>query len=436
MESIKIDYSIQGIEFSIWDAKSIRKQSVCQVTKCKRTIENGKFTDSEGSVRDERMGPLDKFSKCITCGKKRGICNGHFGHIELIRPIYHISWIKQIIQWLKCTCRNCGFNLMKKDLIPKKQKIQWMPHLSNNSNLYSKCPNCFVKAPKYSWNKEKMCILRDKSVYQVEDVIFHLELISEDLLDKYQMSHPKNMILNCLPVPPPTVRPPIMMGSSLRGEDDLTYRLIQIVRFNDNYKKMIDERRPSHVIDDARIALQNGVTGYIDHRKNSTNKKDDVKAYTSLCARLTKKDGRVRGNLMGKRCDFTARTVITGDDRLGMKQVGIPKSVAETLTIPIKVTDWNKKDMIELLRKEDTPIKFLINPKGNRFDLKFTNRLSVSLDRGWTCERSLIDGDIVLFNRQPTLHKGSLMAHEVVVMEGDTFRMNLACTSPYNADCK
>lgn len=435
MNSINIDYSLKGIKFGIWDAESIKKESVCKITKCKRTIENGKFTDSDGSVRDPRMGPLNKFDKCITCGKKRGICNGHFGHIELTRPIYHISWIKQIIQWLKCTCRNCGANLMKNDTIPSKQKIQWMPHLSNNSNIYSKCPACFKKQPKYGWDKSKLCILRDKSPYDVDDVLFHLKLIPQELLDKYGMSHPKDMILTVLPVPPATVRPPIMMGSSLRGEDDLTYRLIQIVRFNDTYQKMIDECRPSHVLEDARINLQSGVTGYIDHKKNSNGKsKDYSKEYTSICARLTKKDGRVRGNLMGKRCDFTARTVITGDDRIGMKQVGVPKSVAETLTIPIKVTDWNKKTMSELLNKSDTPIKFVMNPRGNRFDLKFSNRNSFVLDKGWTVERSLIDGDIVLFNRQPTLHKGSLMAHEVVVMEGDTFRMNLACTSPYNAD--
>ena len=129
-----------------------------------------------------------------------------FGHIELTRPIYHISWIKQIIQWLKCICRNCGAILMKNDAVPNKQKIQWMPFLSNNSNLHSKCPSCFKKQPKYCWDKTKVCILRDKAPYNVNDVLFHLELIPSELLKKYGMSHPKHMIITCLLYTSPSPR--------------------------------------------------------------------------------------------------------------------------------------------------------------------------------------------------------------------------------------
>ena len=142
----------------------------------------------------------------------------------------------------------------------------------------------------------------------------------------------------------------------------------------------------------------------------------------------------MRGNLMGKRCDFTARSVITGDDTLSMKEVGVPISVAKKLTIPVKVTDYNRASLQELL--DGDSVKFVVRPNGSRVDLSFINKATIKLDTGYTVERCLRDGDIVLFNRQPSLHKMSLMAHEVRVLPYSTFRMNLSCTTPYNADCK
>ena len=119
-----------------------------------------------------------------------------------------------------------------------------------------------------------------------------------------------------------------------------------------------------------------------------------------------------------------------------MHEVGIPTSVAEKLTVPLKVTAYNKSLVQEMLTKKKSPVKFVIRPNGSRVDLTFVNRHNINLDVGWSVERSLIDGDIVLFNRQPSLHKMSIMAHEVRVLPYSTFRMNLSCTTPYNADCK
>ena len=138
---------------------------------------------------------------------------------------------------------------------------------------------------------------------------------------------------------------------------------------------------------------------------------------------------------MGKRCDFTGRSVITGDDNLTMSQVGIPTSVANKLTVPVKVTAYNKKQLQDMLVGVKSPIKFVIRPNGSRVDLSFVkNRSNITLEVGWSIERILKDGDIVLFNRQPSLHKMSIMAHEAKILPYSTFRMNLSCTTPYNAD--
>ena len=419
---------ISDVQFSIWTADEIKQESVVEVTE-KKTFDGGEIV--ENGLRDERMGPLK--GRCKTCGETRRKCNGHFGHITLYQPVYHVSWVTNLIYWLRCTCRECKEFIIKDLKAPRIQKNKYLQWYSKH--VYTRCPKCSAKQPKYSWNRERGYIEKNKVVYPIQEVKEHLESIDSKVIHKLKMSHPKDMILTVLPVPPPNVRPAIMQGSVVRGEDDLTYRLIQIMRSNSKLKKSVIDGRPEHILAGNHEHLQNAVTGYINHTKLGNSKGISSKReYTSLEARLKSKEGRVRGNLMGKRCDFTARTVITGDDTLGMHEVGIPISVAEKLTIPIKVTAYNKSSIQSLLVDPKSRVKFVIRPNGSRVDLSFVNRNNINLEVGWSVERSLVDGDIVLFNRQPSLHKMSIMAHEVRILPYSTFRMNLSCTTPYNAD--
>ena len=419
---------IRGIEFSIWSSSDIRKQSVVEVKNASKTVQNG--ISIENGLRDERMGPLHIWSKCKTCGLNKRKCPGHYGHIELVAPVYHISWVTHIIYWLRCICVDCGKSLIK-DL--KKPDLCRNKHLNFYSKNASKKCICGTRQPKYSWSKKSGCILRGKEKYPIQDVVKHLESMEEEVLNKVDMCHPKDMILTCIPVPPPLVRPPIMNGKNIRGEDDITYRLIQIMRQNIKLAKIIKEKRPQHIVDGVKEHLQMAVTGYINHHKlPNTTTRSSKREYTSLTARLKTKEGRIRGNLMGKRCDFTGRSVITGDDCLGMHEVGIPQSMAKTLTIPVKVTSYNIVELKKMVLTD--AVRFVVRPNNSRIDMSCINRSNISIDVGWTVERCLQDGDIVCFNRQPSLHKMSFMAHEVRVMPYSTLRMNLSCTSPYNAD--
>jgi len=423
---------LKGVEFSIWSAEDIKRTAVCDIFE-KKTTHKGLLL--KNGLRDPRMGPMK--GKCVTCGLNKGRCPGHFGYIDLVEYVFHISWVTNVIHWLKCICFHCG-TIIIKDIDPSKLNGPRNKHMHLYiKNLHGKCPECSNRQPKYSWNKDKQQILMNNAPYANEDILVHLNHVTDETIAAMKMSHPRNMLLKTLPVPPPNVRPPIMAGDTIRGEDDLTYRLLQILRANDKLKKMIEGKRPSHIIATARESLQTAVTGYINHRKlGNSRKRSSKREYTSVTARLTKKEGRIRGNLMGKRCDFTARSVITGDDNLGMHEVGIPKSVAEKLTIPVKVTDYNKADLQNMLNEPNSPVKFVIRPNGSRVDLSCVNRKSIMLTTGFTIERILQDGDIVLFNRQPSLHKMSIMAHEARILPYSTFRMNLSCTTPYNADCK
>jgi DNA-directed RNA polymerase II subunit RPB1 len=422
--------SVVGVSFSIATAAEIRQDSVVEVTSNRRSVVNGKCV--EGGLRDPRFGPLDGKSVCVTCNQKK--CSGHFGHIELCVPVYHISWVRCILQWLRCICLNCGYVLIRDvDGAKHLPRLKQLTYLS--SHAHNKCTQCKTKVSKFSWVKEEQRIYRDALPYRIDDVVFHLDLIPDYYIDELNMSHPRSMILTALPVPPPSVRQPPRVGGQLLGEDDLTYRLIQISRQNVSLKAMIETNRPQFVVREGALLLQNAVTGYIDHKKcpGSSKGNDTSMQYTSLCDNFRSKTGRIRGNLTGKRVNYTARNVITGDN-IPLDTIGIPSSIAKVLTKPIKVTSWNKKTLRELLASPNSIVKYVTRPNGSKVDLSFVNRQSITLEEGWVVERELQNGDYVLFNRQPTLHKHSIMGFKILIMGGGTFRMNLSVTPPFNAD--
>ncbi|MEM4523950.1 MAG: DNA-directed RNA polymerase subunit A', partial [Archaeoglobaceae archaeon] len=153
--------------------------------------------------------------------------------------------------------------------------------------------------------------------------------------------------------------------------------------------------------------------------------------------RLKGKDGRFRGSLSGKRVNFSARTVISPDPCISISEVGVPEEVARELTVPIFVTPNNIEIAKEyILRRESPKASYVIRPDGKRIRVIDTNReeLAEKIEPGWIVERELMDGDIVLFNRQPSLHRMSIMAHYVRVLPYKTFRLNPAVCPPYNAD--
>lgn len=308
--------------------------------------------------------------QCPTCFQTKHKCPGHWGAIRLANPVYHVSWISHTLRLLK------------------------------------------KEEGKFTWDKGRACIMRDGELFPAH--------MMYDIMDNPP-------VISVLPVPPPHVRPSLYVNGQVRGENDLTYRLQNIVRRNTKLADAIQYEKPMAVIDQAREALQNAVTGYINHEKLGYSRQvRNKREYSSCTSRIRSKNGRVRNNLMGKRVEFTARCVITGDDSLKLTEVGVPQKVARILTVPVKCTDYNKKSLESMM--EAGNVKYITNKDGSR-----TSKCT-QIEVGDVAERFLKDGDIVLFNRQPSLHKYSLMGHYVRILPGDTFRINVACTSPYNAD--
>lgn len=256
-------------------------------------------------------------------------------------------------------------------------------------------------------------------------------------------ARPEWMVLTVLPVPPPPVRPSISVdgtGQGARGEDDLTYKLADLIRANSNVKKSHAEGAAMHAIQEYEALLQYHVATYMDNDANGVPQalQKSGRPLKTIRGRLKGKEGRLRGNLMGKRVDFSARTVITGDPNLSLDQVGVPRSIARTLTYPETVTKFNIGKLSQLVRNgpQNHPgANFVIKSDGVRLDLKHNKNLGeLQLAYGWKVERHIDDDDVIIFNRQPSLHKESMMGHRVKVMPYSTFRLNLSVTSPYNAD--
>lgn len=251
------------------------------------------------------------------------------------------------------------------------------------------------------------------------------------------------MILQSLPVPPPPVRPSISVdgsGQGQRGEDDLTFKLGDIIRANQNLLRVSAEGAPDHIAKELQALLQYHVATYMDNDIANLDKAQHKsgRPIKSIRARLKGKEGRLRQNLMGKRVDFSARTVITGDPNLSLDEVGVPRTIARNLTYPETVTKFNIGRLAQLVANGPNVhpgAKYIIRDQGERIDLRHIKRSGgTPLKVGWKVERHIVDGDVILFNRQPSLHKESMMAHRVRVMPYSTFRLNLSVTTPYNAD--
>ena len=253
-------------------------------------------------------------------------------------------------------------------------------------------------------------------------------------------SRPEWMICQVLAVPPPCVRPSIKHDSQQRSEDDLSYIIMSILKVNEDIKKKLQVDYKENVIEDCRSVLQYYCASLVNNKIPGVDSaaQRSGRAFKSIMDRLNGKTGRVRGNLMGKRVDFSARSVISGDPNLSIRQLGVPIKIAKNITYPIKVNKRNISYLTRLVKNgpENYPGANVLHKKnGNSISLKYVDRDSIRLQEGDIVHRHILNGDPVLFNRQPTLHRMSMMCHVVKVLKkGNTFRMNVADTKPYNAD--
>ena len=451
---------VKKIDFFLNSTETIRKISVCEITEIDLYEKNSE--PKYGSLMDTRMGPNNKNILCKTCKNDVNVCPGHFGHIELAVPVYNVLFMKYVKKILSCTCSFCSFLLIDYNdatfmkLLHSKNKSQkFLLILNYNKNTkYKICYNCNRMQPKYL--KEGISIMAVNTIEEngknkelktsvpAEKVIEIFKNISDENVEllgfSVENSRPECLLYEVLPIPPPCIRPSVKYSTNLRSEDDLIYKYVDILKANHNLIEKIRRDNMSHFQDYVDY-LQYHIATLVDNNIKGIPPAQHRSGRQLKCLkdRIKGKDARIRGNLLGKRVDFSARTVVGPDPSLSIHQLGIPYIICKKITMPEKVNKYN----IQALQKaiNNGPVvypgaNFLIkNNNGNTItlDLRFVKNTPI-LNHGDIVERHLSTDDYILFNRQPSLHKMSMMGHKVKPIIGKSFRLNPAVCQPYNAD--
>lgn len=455
---------IIGIQFSILSPDEIRNGSVAEITSRDTYINNKPVI---GGLFDPRMGVLDPGLICPTDGLNYMQTPGYFGHIELSRPVLYIQYINTIIKIIRCVCIKCSKLLINKEkykhALNMKEDDRWNYVFSVASKI-KRCgedshDGCGCKqASKIrkenlatiiaEWEKVEGLSSEDSDKMSIrltpEMILKIFRRISDEDVNFMGFSpiwsRPDWMICQVLAVPPPAVRPSVKHDSQQRSEDDVSHIIVNIIKTNKTLQEKIQQNANSNIIEDWSSVLQYFVATLVDNKIPGVASvaQRSGRPLKSIKERLNGKSGRVRGNLMGKRVDFSARSVITPDPQLSIRELGVPMKIAKNLTKPVTVNDKNKNYLSKLIVNGPDiypGAKILEKQNGESISLRYVDRESIKLQVGDIVHRHMMNGDAILFNRQPTLHRMSMMCHIVKIMPvGDTFRMNVADTKPYNAD--
>ena len=436
MEEI-IRKKVKALKFQLVSPEIIKKLSVAKIVTPELYDVDGFPVD--GGLMDLRLGAIDPGVRCRTDGATMKDCPGYFGSIELARPVLHIKYIPLIELFLRSFCMKCGKLLLSDE----KQAGLKPAERAKKARDKKVCPHCNEAHEKVKLEKPISFMIGTKRLFPIE-IREILVKISDEEMKKIGMNpktcRPEWAILSQLLVPSVNVRPSITLETGERSEDDLTHKLSDIIRANQRLWENLNAGAPEVIIEDLWDLLQYHVTTYFDNTltKIPPARHRSGQPLKTITERIKGKEGRIRKNLAGKRVNFSARTVVSPDPYIKINEVGIPLEIAKIITVSESVTTTNIEYMKELIRKgEDHPgANYVIRPDGKR--KRVTSELKEELCNeivpGYKVERHLSDGDTVLFNRHPSLHKQSLMSHKVRVLPNRTFRIHPAVTFPYNAD--
>lgn len=483
---------INKISFSLLSSEEIEKISVHTLTTKDLYDATTKLPMPNGPL-DRRLGISNKKDTCFTCGENIINCLGHFGNVKLVLPVFNIGLIKQTLSILSCVCKTCG-----RLLLSDKKKILYKDMIRETANRndlvliqrkivleckkMTKCVLCHAyngtikkgtgfkilheievvelknsdtnklrteeitgfdlgaasenkntmnsKARRDKKNTFKKCIDINP---QMALNIFSL-IKSEDYEFLGLEDSPVKFIIQNIIVPPACIRPSVGMAEKdSTNEDDLTIKISEIIHTNEVLKESIDRGNSINIINDDWESLQLQCALMVNSDLPQINVQSQP--IKGIVQRLKGKSGRFRCNLSGKRVDFSGRTVISPNPNLSIDQVDVPEFMAKILTIPEKVTKFNKSRLQNLVKngpKSYPGANYVIGSKYKKF-LLYGGR-DEELNEGDVVERHLVNGDVVLFNRQPSLHRMSIMSHFVNIHKNKTLRFNECVCAPYNAD--
>ena len=428
---------INEVRFVLLSPEKIKKLSCAKIVTPELYDIDGYPVD--GGLMDLRLGAIDPGVRCRTCGGRLKECLGHPGRIELARSVIHLKYVPLIETGLRCFCHDCG-----KLMLNEKDMAKYAPNdRAKKAKDAKRCPHCSIAHEKVKVEKPTSFYIGKKRLFptKVRDILVN---IPDDELRKIgvdpESARPEWGVLTLLLVPSVTIRPSIILESGERSEDDLTHKLSDIIRANQRLWENLNAGAPEVIIEDLWDLLQFHVTTFFDNAvtKIPPARHRSGQPLKTITERIKGKEGRIRKNLAGKRVNYSGRTVISPDPSINFNEVGVPFEIAKVVTMAETVNDVNIEKLKKLIDNGSKypGANYIIRPDGKKKkitdDLK--EEIMTEIIPGYKVERHLQDGDIVLFNRHPSLHKGSLMAHYVRILPGRTFRLHPGTTFPYNAD--
>ncbi|KAJ7947738.1 DNA-directed RNA polymerase subunit [Quillaja saponaria] len=477
---------IQSMQFTTLSGSEISKMAEAQVWK-------GQYYDStkkpiEGGLLDSRMGPANKSCICATCHGNLSDCPGHYGYLNLALPVFNAGYHNTIYDILKCICKGCSRILLSENICKEQLKKMRSPKIDtlNKTQLVKflvrkctaltsgtkavECSRCgflngqVKKAPTLQGITHDLSKCSDRRVDEFRSAISHKEgskapfhmtthflnpvrvlslfrrMTDEDCELLYLSDRPENLIMTNIAVPPIAIRPSVIVDGSQSNENDITESLKLIIQTNASVRQELVEPSSMDKYLNTWNHLQLEVAQFINSDvRGVPYEMQRHKPLGGLIQRIKGKQGRFRGNLSGKRVEFTGRTVISPDPNLKISEVAIPIKMAQILTYPERVSPHNIEKLRQCVR--NGPDKYpgariLKHVEGSVRSLKVSlrKRFADELRFGDIVHRHLEDGDIVLFNRQPSLHRMSIMCHRAKVMPWRTLRFNESVCNPYNAD--
>ena len=430
-------YSFKKIQISIASPKTILNLSNGEVSK-PTTIDYKSLKPKEdGLFCSKIFGPIKDYD--CSCGRYSGIkyknitCSNcgvtviesksrryRMGHIKLNSPIVHIWFLKilpshlslllntsyeQIEEIITSEGADVIYGLLKNiDLVDEyiklKQRIIQLNIKTNNTNNFKDITHL------YNADKYKKLIKR-------------LKLIESFLIHN---KRPEWMVLTVLPVIPPDLRPLVKMKDNVFVTSDLNYFYKSVIRRNNRLAMLINQEVPYNLIKAEKRMLQQAVDSLLDNVRSKyqviNKKKEPLK---SLTERLGGKEGRFRHNLLGKRVDYSGRSVIISGPRLKLSQCGLPLYIILELFKPLIFTKLKKLNFLESL--EDYKYK----KNQNKIWFNYSSILLKEIN-------NLVINHPVLLNRAPTLHRLNIQAFEPLLIHGKAIQLHPLVCSSFNAD--
>ncbi|MDD6509277.1 MAG: DNA-directed RNA polymerase subunit beta', partial [Bacteroidales bacterium] len=388
---------------------------------------------------------------CDRCGvevTEKKVRRERMGHIELTVPVAHIWYFKsapnkiaallgipskkleQVIYYEKYIVLNQGAsNYPKLELLSEEEYLDVLADLPNNGNLPDEDENKFRAKMGaeaiYDLLKEvdidelakslRASMVTDRSQQRRTEALKRLSVVKW-FQESKGINRPEWMILKVIPVTPPELRPLVPLDGGRFATSDLNDLYRRVIIRNNRLKRLIEIKAPEVILRNEKRMLQEAVDSLFDNSKKSNAVKSEAnRALKSLSDSLKGKQGRFRQNLLGKRVDYSARSVIVVGPELNMHECGLPKYMAAELYKPFIIRKLIERGIVKTVKSAK----------------KIVDRQDPVI---WDILENVMKGHPVLLNRAPTLHRLGIQAFQPRMIEGKAIQLHpLACTA-FNAD--